>query len=159
MTFETKNKGMSLRVDSGIRKIEVNDAGEYIEVSVNDAGLMARFAEMVDNLDAKLPELEAFDKEIEEQYKDITDVKQKAKAYAEVSKKQAEVYSYCMEELDRVFGKGTCRKVFGENVIADDFMILSFLDQMKPILMNIQRERADKIKGKYARRTGAMMGV
>ena len=29
-----------LQVDNGLRKIKVNDAGEYIEVSVNDLSLI-----------------------------------------------------------------------------------------------------------------------
>lgn len=146
---------MKLRVDNGIRRINVNDDGEYIELNVNDAGLMARFAEAMDNLDAKLPELEIFDNEIERKYKGVTDPKEKVKAYAEVSKKQAEVYQYCVDDLDKVFGKDTCRKVFGEGVLPDDVAILDFLDKMKPFLISLQKERAEKVKSKYMRRMGA----
>ncbi len=34
----------SIRVDSGIKKIEVNDAGEYIEIPTGDASFFERFA-------------------------------------------------------------------------------------------------------------------
>lgn len=37
----------SLRIDNGLKKIEVNDAGEYIEFSVLDNGFFRGFSELM----------------------------------------------------------------------------------------------------------------
>ena len=36
-----------LRVDNGLRKIGVNDKGDYLEISINDSSVFDRFADLM----------------------------------------------------------------------------------------------------------------
>lgn len=41
----------NLKIDNGMRKIGVNDGGDYIELSVNDKNLTERFADLLKWMD------------------------------------------------------------------------------------------------------------
>ena len=52
-----------LRVDNGIRKIGVNDNGDYIEISINDSSIFDRFADLMVWMKKKEKELEQFQRD------------------------------------------------------------------------------------------------
>ena len=84
-----------LRVDNGIRKIGVNDNGDYIEISINDSSIFDRFADQFQRDGAG---------------KDTTD----PEVIREYTGKRTETYRECCGRLDAIFGEGCCRKVFGD---------------------------------------------
>ena len=46
-----------IKADSGVKKIKVNDAGEYIELSLTDVTLFERFTGLLDWFEIKQAEL------------------------------------------------------------------------------------------------------
>lgn len=119
-----------IRVDNGRRRIEVNDAGECIEVAV-DTGFLERLQSFHDWLGEKRQEIEG---------KEMVETAAIAQTYRE-----------SMEKVDALFGQNACRKVFGEGIIPDWDMITDFLNQMMPILEKMIDERQKKLTSKYNR--------
>lgn len=138
-----------LHVDNGIRKIKVNDDGEYIEVSVNDSTFFDRFADFLVWIGSKEKELGQFGED--HKADDLKD----PEVVREVVRKRTETYRECCQRLDILFGEGCCRKVFG-NVVPDDVLIMDFLEQITPVMEELGRERNKKLSVKYSRnRKGA----
>ena len=52
-----------LRVDNGLRKICVNDKGDYLEISINDSSVFDRFADLMTWLQEKEKDLNQFQKD------------------------------------------------------------------------------------------------
>ena len=52
-----------LRVDNGLRKIGVNDKGDYLEISINDSSVFDRFADLMTWLQEKEKDLNQFQKD------------------------------------------------------------------------------------------------
>ena len=136
----------SLRVNNGVKRIEVNDQGECIEISANDANFYDRFAEMLRWLNAEEDKISAFEKEQAEKYgsENTTD-----RLLDEV-KRVTTLYKECAERIDMIFGKDTCRKVFG-NIVPDEILIGDFLDQITPIISKLAQERGQRFQAKYNR--------
>lgn len=155
-----------LRIDNGVRYIEVNDAGESISVNLNDTRFFERFAEFLKGLESRQGEADAVRKEFagmmekadaaEKNGEDETETLQldfdKVMAAA---KRRTALCEWACENLDRIFGEGCCRKVFG-NVTPDESLIEEFLDAVTPILDKFAAERHEKIRLRYNRgRKGA----
>ena len=136
----------SLRVNNGIKRIEVNDQGECIEISANDANFYDRFAEMLRWLNAEEDKISAFEKEQAEKYgsENTTD------RLLDEIKRVTTLYKECAERIDMIFGKDTCRKVFG-NIVPDEILIGDFLDQITPIISKLAQERGQRFQAKYNR--------
>ena len=139
----------NIKVDNGIRKICVNDEGEYIEISLADAALFDRFASAIEWFEKKQAELAAYDADFKARHGGDEDG-DSAVAVTEIAHKRAEVFSECCQKLDEVFGNDCCRKVFG-NIIPDEDPIADFLEQMKPIMARMAQERGEKLRAKYHR--------
>lgn len=148
----------SLKVDDGIRKIGVNDKGDYIELSVNDTGLTDRFLDMISWFEKKDMEIDEEREKIEEKYGDAKligkdeegNVVYNTDALIEVSRLRTEVYRECCKKIDGVFGEGSCKKIFGD-IVPDEVLILDFFDQIAPILEKMAAERGEKINMRYDR--------
>lgn len=137
----------NIKVDNGTRRIGVNDDGEYIELSLADVTLFDRFASMIEWFEKKQVELAAYDADFKARHGENED---NTAAVIETVHKRTEVFSECRQKLDEVFGKGCCRKVFGD-VIPDEVPIMDFLDQMTPIMSRMAQERGEKLRAKYRR--------
>ncbi len=136
----------SLKVDNGVRRIKVNDAGEYIELSLTDVTLLDRFTGLMEWYGAKRDELNRFDADLKQRHAEDTD---SDGAVIEVIHKRTEVYTEFCRKLDEVFGDGCCRKVFG-NVIPDEIPIIDFLEQITPIMNRMAVERGERLKARYS---------
>lgn len=150
----------SLRVDQGIRRIEVNDDGECIEVSLNDPTFFERFASFIGWLEKEQKEFEEWSGRFRETYQDlvIEDLEGKhinASALEELAAKKVELCRNICGRLDVLFGEDCCRKVFG-SILPDENSIADFIEQITPILQKLADERNESIKLKYDRnRKGA----
>lgn len=143
-----------LRVDSGIKNIEVNDNGDYISVPISDADFYERFGVLIKNFENKQTEIEQQAKELSEKRKekpddDVDMIVDSIQLYADLCR-------YTCAELDSLFGEGCCRKVFvginnpGVELIGD------FFEQITPLLNQYAKERNQKINLMYNRnRKGA----
>lgn len=150
----------SLRVDRGIRRIEVNDEGEYLEITLNDPTFFSRFADFLKWLESSQTELESWDKEYrgkyeiaegQEQDADIIDVE----AISEYANKHVDLCKETCIQLDQLFGTDSCRKVFG-NMLPDEYCISDFLEKLTPIMQRMAKERDEKIQLRYdGKRKGA----
>lgn len=146
----------SLRIDNGTKKVEVNDAGEYIEFSIVNNDFFRSFFDL----------LRWFDEQ--ENRKDIKDMEeQKKKVVSEdgtnidydaannvldISKK---ISNEACEKIDNIFGTEASRKIFG-SVIPDMYMIADFFEKISPLIEKYQKERSQTINKKYSKgRKGA----
>lgn len=144
----------SLRVDSGIKKIEVNDDGEYINIPVHDVSFFERFGEIAKSFEQKEVEYSKRADDLAEKHKGKE--KADADAIADTVAMYADFSRDMCAELDKLFGEGCCRKVFVgiENPSVE--LIGDFLDQITPLLNQYGRERSEKINLMYNRgRKGA----
>ncbi len=143
-----------LRVDSGIKNIEVNDNGDYISVPIRDTVFYQKFADIIRKFENKQDDIDRRYAELAEKHKD------KPEEDIEALSDSIDLYvTLCKEicdDLDGLFGEGCCRKVFvgiqnpGVDLIGD------FLDQITPLLNQYIEEQNQKINFKYNRnRKGA----
>lgn len=138
-----------LRVDSGTKIIEVNDAGECISIPVGDASFFERFGRVIKSFEEKQGDYEKRARELSERYKDKTD---DADAIADSIQLYLEICRDTCAELDRLFGEGCCRKVFVGVDNPGVELIGEFLEQLTPLLQKYAQERNEKISLKYNRR-------
>lgn len=149
----------NIRVDNGKRKIGVNDNGDYIEISVNDRELHSKFANLLDWLEKQQQIIEKKGKELSRKHGNgplISEdedgkVEVNASALVDVTSVETECHKECCEKIDEVFGKDTCKKVFGD-VIPDFALIEEFFEQITPVLQKLSEERGEKISNRYTRR-------
>lgn len=159
----------SISVDTGIRRVKVNEEGEFIQFSVNDSTFFDRFSEFLLWMEMKEKELDEFGRDYNCRVSDriqketVGMSEEEAEEAAklnnseinELVKKRTETYKECCVRLDMIFGEGCCRKVFGD-IVPDDMLIGDFVEQITPILEQLGRERNEKLRLKYNRnRKGA----
>lgn len=137
----------SIRVDTGVKKIEVNDEGETISLNFADQSFPARYFAMVDEFEACQPE---FQKEAEKldqafQEKQISDYEY-SRGAASLSLK---MHTFFKERVDGLFGADTCRKVFGDIVPSVD-QYCDFMAQLAPYFEKYGKERQKKLMQKYS---------
>ena len=143
-----------LRVDSGIKKIEVNDAGEYISIPISDTTFYERFGAMMKNFEQKQVEIEQKAKELAENHKDKP--QDDVDVTIDIMRLYSELCRYTCEELDKLFGEGCCRKVFVGIKNPSVELIADFFEQITPLLNQYAQERNHRINLIYNRnRKGA----
>lgn len=129
----------SIRVSSNIKKIEVNDNGDYITLNFNDRSFPSKFYSLMDQFESKKIEVESKLTEISS----ITDETEKTK---EMLHLDMEIHKWLSKEVDNIFGEDTCKKVFG-NVIPNIFLYVDFFDQITPFFVeyvNFQKQLSSK---------------
>jgi len=137
-----------IKIDSGIKKIVVNDDGDYIALNVADTAFYSRFAAMVDWMEIEM----AHAKEIGDKLESAKDIHEKTAAILEMTK----IYEECGRQVDAFFGPDTCAKVFGGVTAPDALLLGEFFEQITPIVEEAVRERGEAINSKYNRnRKGA----
>lgn len=146
----------SLRIDNGLRKIKVNDEGEYIEFSVADSGFFRAFFDLLQWFDEQENRKEI--KEMEEQGdKIISDDGNEINYNAanSVLDIREKISKEACEKIDNIFGAESSRKIFG-SIIPDMFMIADFFEQITPLIEKYSKERNQSINKKYSKgRKGA----
>lgn len=139
----------SLRIDNGMKKVEVNDAGEYIEFSVVNSEFYRAFFELLQWFDGQENRKEI--KEMEEQVdKVISDDGSKINydAANSVLDIREKISKEACENIDNIFGEGSCEKIFG-NIVPDMYMIADFFEQITPLIEKYAKERNQSISKKY----------
>ena len=128
------------RINTGIMRIEVNDAGECIELQLGDATLFQRICEFMDEIQQKAQMLAERMKAADFD----------ADAFATV---YADTHVELMQKVDALFGPDTCRKVFG-NIVPGTDLLIQFFEVLTPYFEEHARAQKEKL-GKYsAERTG-----
>lgn len=149
-----------LRIDSGVKKIEVNDAGEYITVNMADTTFFKRYSDFLTALEGKQTDVDAKADELSRKYPDAQiesdngDIN--VEMIADIVDLYKELCDWTSAELDKLFGAGCCRKVFPDVESPGFDLIVDFLDAINPILQKFANERNEKINLRYNRnRKGA----
>lgn len=126
----------------GIKRIQVNDNGDYIEIDLMDIELPIKVMATHNELIRQNNIYKNRCKAVEKQYKDnenlkLTNIIQAEKDY---SKK-------CREVLDNLLGENACLKIFGETNRYG--MFDDYFEQLYPILESLVID-VEKIKEKLA---------
>ena len=144
----------SLRINNGIKNIEVNDAGECISIPISDAAFYERFGVLMKNFEQKQAEIEQKASVLSDKHKgkpddDVDAIVDSIQLYSELGR-------YTCAELDKLFGDGCCRKVFIGIETPGVELIGDFFDRITPLLNQYAKERNQKINLMYNRnRKGA----
>lgn len=135
----------SLRVNTGVKRIEVNDNGDYIVINLSDNSFFTRFNSFLNWLNTKQAELDASEWATGKE----PDALMVFDGYRALCKETC-------TQLDDFFGDGCCSKVFLGIEEPGIELIVDFLDQIIPILNEFAKERNENIRLKYSRnRKGA----
>ncbi len=139
-----------IRVNTGIKRIEVNDDGDYITISLNDNDFLDRFFALYENIQRMAEESNQKGMAIQEKYKADDDkggfLKETFSLYKECGKDM-------MSEVDKLFGGGTCKKVFGDITPTFD-LYLDFFEQLTPFLHEFAAEKTRRMSKYSADRMG-----
>lgn len=146
----------SIRVQQADKlKIEVNDDGDFIEISVGDKSLQKRLAGFVQ----KMKELQKEAVAKEQEIKKITAENYSEDEVIALLQYDAELSETLAQEIDKVFGVGTSDKVFGVGTLPTLDSVSDFLNQLLPIIQEAMARRKEKINSKYgAHRRGGNAG-
>lgn len=137
-----------IRVNTSVKRIEVNDNGDYIELNFSDNSFPDRFFNMLENVQKRQEEIQAQDREIREKFG--------ADEYAVLQHESAlfrQMHEDIMKEVDGLFGADTCRKVFGD-IVPGIELFDDFFTQLIPYFEEYGKERVAKLSKYSADRTG-----
>lgn len=125
---------LSLRIDNGVRIIEVNDDGDTINLNLGDSEFQKKGMEIYNALTEKIKIMEAITEETDENLQKIEDIRKSM-----------------VKSIDDWIGKDTCKKVFG-NISPSLDLITIFISEIIPFIeeYNDNREkRTQKVMSKY----------
>lgn len=137
---------MSKESKSGLYKIELNDMGDYIEISIADTGLFDSFVETYRQIVSAAKELPRRYREIEK----VRVIPGHENKTVEKIRANVRFYEESAEKIDLVFGQGTLKKYFREHYEKiPDFMpgteyFIDFFEQMAPVLEKLFGRKVDE---------------
>lgn len=128
-----------IRISNGVKKIEVNDDGEFILLPVSDDGFVLSFYRLMEDIKKRGGELsdEIGGEETVDSVEKIVAVEKGIK-----------------QKVDTLFGDGTCKKVFGDILPSMDLFV-EFFGSLVPFLEEYKNERTAKMEKYNAGRTGS----
>lgn len=135
-----------IRIQRNVKRIEVNDNGDTIELNFDDLNLPYRFYAMLKDLEKNR---EKFTKGFTEKIKDMSD-EESVDAFVQAER---ELNEYMRDAVDAVFGEGTCRKVYGD-ILPSVEMHMQFFDALRPYFEEEAQRRQQKMNKYSARRMG-----
>ena len=128
----------SIRVNSGVKVIEVNDKGETISLPLSDDSFIKGFFGL------------------------LNETKDKAAAISEKNGDVLETLDAVVEfdkvvrdKIDVLMGENTCEKVFGDVLPSSD-QFLDFFAQLRPIVESHVEKRAANMNKYSAERVGSV---
>jgi hypothetical protein len=128
----------SIRVNSGVKVIEVNDKGETISLPLSDDSFIKGFFGL------------------------LNETKDKAAAISEKNGDVLETLDAVVEfdkdvrdKIDVLMGENTCKKVFGDVLPSSD-QFLDFFAQLRPIVESHVEKRAENMNKYSAERVGSV---
>lgn len=139
----------SLRIDNGLRKIEVNDAGECIEFSVTNNDFFRAFFDLTQWFEEQENRQDI--KDMKKQQEDVVSENGKDINYAALNSVldiREKIIKEACEKINVIFGTDASRKIF-ENTIPDLFQIADFFEKIAPFIEKYAKERNQTISKKY----------
>lgn len=135
-----------IRAVRNVKKIEVNDDGEFITLDFDDLNLPYRYYGMIKKFEKDRAKLA---KELAEKLKG----KPSSVCAEELVEAERQLNIYFRDAVDEVFGKETCRKVYGD-ILPSLEMHLQFFDALRPYFEEETRRRQEKMNKYSAKRSG-----
>ncbi len=135
-----------IRIARNVKRIEVNDNGEFIELDFDDLNLPYRYYAMLKRFEKDRAE---FSRELSEKLKGKT----AAESTEELVEAERGLNMYFRDAIDEVFGEGTCRKVYGD-ILPSIEMHLQFFDALRPYFEEEAQRRQQKMNRYSAKRRG-----
>lgn len=135
-----------IRLQRNIKRIEVNDNGDVLELNFDDLNLPYKFYGMVKKFEE---DRQKFTEELAEKFKDGLDDKN-MEALIEAERK---LNVYMRDAIDEVFGEGTCRKVYGD-ILPSWEMHMQLFDELHPYFDEEAKRRQQRMNKYSARRMG-----
>ena len=129
----------------GIKRIQVNENGDYIELDLMDIELPLKVMSTEKELVRQHSIYNNRCKAIEKQYKDNENLK-----LTNLNKAEIDYSNKCREILDALLGKDACLKIFGKTNRYG--MFDDYFEQLYPVLENIVIDInaiKDKLVSKY----------
>lgn len=136
-----------IRIARNIKRIEVNDNGEFITLDFDDLNLPYRYYGMLKRLEKDRVK---FAQELQEKLRDKTGMD----SAEELVNAERDLNIYFCDAIDEVFGEGTCRKVYGDILPSID-MHLQFFDAIRPYFEEEAQRRRQKMSKYSAKRSGS----
>lgn len=136
-----------IRITRNIKRIEVNDNGEFITLDFDDLNLPYRYYGMLKRLEKDRVK---FAQELQEKLRDKTGMD----SAEELVNAERDLNIYFRDAIDEVFGEGTCRKVYGDILPSID-MHLQFFDAIRPYFEEEAQRRRQKMNKYNAKRSGS----
>lgn len=124
-----------IKLCSGI-EVKVNKKGETITLNVEDQQFAENFYQLVDMMEQTEAHMNS------DTVKAMSEHEQLKEMIRETRK--------IMEEIDRIFGKDACRKVFGD-IVPNMYLIADFFHQIEPIANKYMSTRRKEIDARYNR--------
>lgn len=137
-----------IRVDTGVKRIEVNDNGDYITLNLNDHDFPNRFFAMLDKVQEITTEMEPKEQEIRKTHEAGS-----MELLRALSALDNDVHRAIAAEVDTLFDPDTCRKVFGD-IVPGVELYDDFFQQLTPYIKEFGKERAKRLSKYSAARTG-----
>lgn len=135
-----------IRIARNVKRIEVNDNGEFIELDFDDLNLPYRYYAMLKRFEKDRAE---FSRELSEKLKGKT----AAESTEELVEAERGLNMYFRDAIDEVFGEGTCRKLYGD-ILPSIEMHLQFFDALRPYFEEEAQRRQQKMNRYSAKRRG-----
>lgn len=127
-----------LIIETGVKRIQINDSDKYLEFNPNDVAFAERFYDLLQSFEDKQMEYLARSREIDENASvDENGVPNNMKEGLALLR---EVCEFLRDEIDKLFGKGTSQNLFGDTLSLNVFY--QFFNGIMPF---IQAARAEKV--------------
>lgn len=122
---------------NNIKRIEVNDNGDYIVINFNDRGMINKFFGLMRDFESKKDSFLEKAKNID----GLQDENERIGRYIDLD---LEVHKWLAGQIDNIFGIDTCKKVFGEGVVPSMECYAEFFIQLKPFFAEYMKAHATK---------------
>lgn len=144
---------LKLRIDTGVRKIEVNDNGDYIMLQVADQSIPPKLRKFSKAIEAKIDKLRELIGSVAdvEAIEELTDSEVDIEAVEELA---YEIGVFAKASIDDIFGVGTCKKVFGD-IVPPLEMYKEFIEDIIPYFQEYALNRAKKLSKYSPNRMGS----
>ena len=123
-----------IKLNSGI-VVKVNDNGDTIVIDVDDANFVDKFLAVYGKIGTIAADMGAISTEGKTEREQLGIVIEKTKII--------------MADIDDLFGKDACLKVFGD-IVPMPYLLAEFFEQLTPILDKYMDSRQKKIASKYS---------
>lgn len=138
----------SIRIDSGAKRIEVNDNGDFIVLNFGDHNFPNKFFSLLDRVQTTFNGAEEKMRNAQKAYADGSVDQMRVAAQMDL-----ELHSEFAHEVDELFGPDTCKKVFGD-IVPGIELIAEFFEALTPFFEDYGKKRAEKLSKYSAKRTG-----